>query len=80
MTRNGATAVRLAACAGTAATAYSGMCVSCGTMPRHAAQAEARAEPVDQMRQLFGVIVRRPSPVCTGSLRSVTSAESRTMS
>ena len=47
--------------------------------PRHAAQAEARAEPVDQMRQFFGV-VGPAKPVCTGSTRSVTSAESRTMS
>ena len=37
-------------------TAYSGMCVSCGDQPRHAAQAEASAEPVDQMRQLLAVI------------------------
>ncbi len=32
------------------------MCVSCGIEPRDAAQAEARAEPVDQMRQLNRVV------------------------
>ena len=47
--------------------------------PRHAAQPEARAEPVDQMRQLFGV-VGAGKPGLRRSLRSVTSAESRTMS
>ena len=46
---------------------------------RHAAQAEARAQPIDQMVEFFGVIVAA-SPVCAGSVRSVTSAESRTVS
>ena len=47
--------------AGTAATANSGICVSCGTSRVTPAQAEARAEPIDQMRQFFGVIGRGQS-------------------
>ena len=53
------TQLQRAICALTAITANSGMCVSCAVQPRDAAQAEARAEAVDQVREVGLVIGRR---------------------
>ena len=45
--------------------------------PRHAAQPEARAEPVDQMRELRRMVAARRGRSARGSQRSVASAPSR---